>query len=58
MGAKNVCVMTDKNVGQLEATQVALDALSKAGVPFQVFDDVRVEPTDKRSTITTKLTIF
>ena len=48
LGARKVCVMTDKNVGQLDAAKVALDALSKAGVPFEVYDNIRVEPTDIR----------
>ena len=46
MKAKNVGVFTDKNVAQLPSVQVALDSLTKAGVNFKVYDDVRVEPTD------------
>ena len=48
MGAKNVCVMTDKNLVNLPPVKASLDALTKAGVPYQLFDNVRVEPTDAR----------
>ena len=48
MKAKKVGVYTDKNVAQLPAMKVAIDSLTKAGVKFEVFDDVRVEPTDTR----------
>ncbi|XP_045151498.1 hydroxyacid-oxoacid transhydrogenase, mitochondrial isoform X3 [Echinops telfairi] len=46
MGAKNVCLMTDKNLSQLRPVQVAMDSLVKNGIHFKVYDDVRVEPTD------------
>ncbi|KAL0599313.1 Hydroxyacid-oxoacid transhydrogenase, mitochondrial [Plecturocebus cupreus] len=46
MGAKNVCLMTDKNLAQLPPVQVAMDSLVKNGIPFTVYDNVRVEPTD------------
>lgn len=46
MGAKNVCLMTDKNLSQLPPVQIVMDSLSKNGISFQVYDDVRVEPTD------------
>lgn len=48
MGAKNVCLMTDKNLSQLPPVQVAMDSLVKNGIPFTVYDNVRVEPTDAR----------
>uniref|UniRef100_G1SUY8 Hydroxyacid-oxoacid transhydrogenase, mitochondrial n=1 Tax=Oryctolagus cuniculus TaxID=9986 RepID=G1SUY8_RABIT len=46
MGAKNVCLMTDKNLSRLPPVQVAMDSLVKNGIHFQVYDNVRVEPTD------------
>lgn len=48
MGAKNVCLMTDKNLSQLPPVQVVMDSLVKNGINFKVYDNVRVEPTDRR----------
>nr|XP_044636173.1 hydroxyacid-oxoacid transhydrogenase, mitochondrial isoform X3 [Equus asinus] len=47
MGAKNVCLMTDKNLSQLPPVQVVMDSLVKNGINFKVYDNVRVEPTDR-----------
>ncbi|KAM7075747.1 hydroxyacid-oxoacid transhydrogenase, mitochondrial isoform 3-T3 [Molossus nigricans] len=47
MGAKNVCLMTDRNLSQLPPVQMALDSLVKNGINFKVYDNVRVEPTDR-----------
>ncbi|GCB80384.1 hypothetical protein scyTo_0016183, partial [Scyliorhinus torazame] len=46
IGARNVCVMTDKNVAKLPPVNAVLNSLVKNGVNFKVFDKVRVEPTD------------
>lgn len=46
--AKKVCVMTDSNLARLQPVKTTLDSLTKYGVSFQVYDGVRVEPTDKR----------
>ncbi|XP_023583489.1 hydroxyacid-oxoacid transhydrogenase, mitochondrial [Trichechus manatus latirostris] len=46
MGAKNVCLMTDKNLSQLPPVQVVMNSLVKNGINFKVYDNVRVEPTD------------
>ncbi|XP_029779736.1 hydroxyacid-oxoacid transhydrogenase, mitochondrial isoform X2 [Suricata suricatta] len=46
MGAKNVCLMTDKNLSQLPPVQIVMDSLVKNGINFKVYDNVRVEPTD------------
>ncbi|XP_038665430.1 hydroxyacid-oxoacid transhydrogenase, mitochondrial isoform X1 [Scyliorhinus canicula] len=46
IGARNVCVMTDKNVAKLPPVKAVLNSLVKNGVNFKVFDKVRVEPTD------------
>lgn len=48
MNAKRVCVMTDSNLVNLPAVKVTLDSLSKNGIDFDVFDKVRVEPTEER----------
>lgn len=46
MGAKNVCVMTDKNLACLPPVQAVKNSLTKNGIKFCVYDKVRVEPTD------------
>ncbi|XP_053739279.1 hydroxyacid-oxoacid transhydrogenase, mitochondrial [Synchiropus splendidus] len=46
MGARNVCLMTDKNLSSLPPVKAVLESLSSNGVNFRVYDDVRVEPTD------------
>ncbi|MBK8506040.1 MAG: iron-containing alcohol dehydrogenase [Saprospiraceae bacterium] len=46
MGIKRVLLMTDKNLVDLPPVQTALDALKKAGIDYDVFSEVRVEPTD------------
>lgn len=48
MGAKNVCLMTDKNLSQLPPTQIVMDSLVTNGINFKVYDNVRIEPTDRR----------
>ena len=58
MGAKNVCLMTDKNLSQLPPVQTVMDSLVKNGINFKVYDHVRVEPTDTRySFIVVKFTL-
>ncbi|XP_028283548.1 hydroxyacid-oxoacid transhydrogenase, mitochondrial [Parambassis ranga] len=44
--AQNVCVMTDRNLSGLPPVKVVLESLVKNGVKFQMYDNVRVEPTD------------
>jgi len=46
LGAKKVCVVTDANVGKLDAMKQVVEALTKEGIEFTVFDKVRVEPKD------------
>ncbi|XP_038203120.1 hydroxyacid-oxoacid transhydrogenase, mitochondrial [Arvicola amphibius] len=46
MGAKKVCLMTDRNLAQLPPVQTVLDSLVRSNISFQVYDGVRVEPTD------------
>lgn len=46
LGAKNVCIVSDKTVIRLNSVRPALDSLSKNGIKYQVFDETRVEPTD------------
>merc|ERR1712156_680993 len=47
MKAKHVGVFTDKNLAKLAPMRATVDSLTKAGVNFKVYDDVRVEPTDQ-----------
>ncbi|XP_053294815.1 hydroxyacid-oxoacid transhydrogenase, mitochondrial isoform X3 [Pleuronectes platessa] len=46
LGARNVCLMTDKNLSRLPPVKIVLESLLKNGVKFKVYDNVRVEPTD------------
>ena len=46
MGIKRVLVFTDANLLNLQPVQTVLEALSREGIEFDVFDRVRVEPTD------------
>jgi Alcohol dehydrogenase, class IV len=48
MKAKNVCVMTDPNIAKLPPLKTVVDSLTREGVKFEVYDEVRVEPTEAR----------
>lgn len=48
MGARKVCLMTDKNLSRLPPVKAVLESLAKNGINYRVFDRVRVEPTDSR----------
>jgi len=48
MKVKNVCVMTDPNIAKLPPLKQVVDSLTKEGVKFEVYDEVRVEPTEAR----------
>ncbi|XP_063231305.1 probable hydroxyacid-oxoacid transhydrogenase, mitochondrial [Bacillus rossius redtenbacheri] len=54
MKAKKVCVMTDANLLKMSPVKVTLDSLSRNGVDFDVFDNVRVEPSDESLQAATK----
>lgn len=45
-GAKKTCLMTDPNLVNLSPVRSAMDSLAKHGVQFEIFDKVRVEPTE------------
>ncbi|XP_037088021.1 hydroxyacid-oxoacid transhydrogenase, mitochondrial-like [Pollicipes pollicipes] len=47
MGAKKVCVMTDANLVQLSPVKATLESLHKHGVNYELYDSVRVEPTNE-----------
>lgn len=46
MGSKRVCIVTDPNVKELQAMKTVVDALTREGVDFIVYDACRVEPKD------------
>lgn len=46
--AKNVCIVTDPNVVQLDSVKAAFDSLAAEKINFEVYDKSRVEPTDVR----------
>lgn len=46
LGAKRVCVVTDENVDKLDAMRQVREALTREGVPFEVYSNVRIEPKD------------
>jgi len=47
MGAKLVMVVTDPIVGQLAPARTVLESLEQHGVPYALYDRVRVEPSDE-----------
>ena len=47
LGAKRVMVVTDPRLASSEPVAVAMDALQAEGIDTALFDQVRVEPTDK-----------
>jgi len=46
LGCKRVLLVTDPRIAQLPAVTTAKESLAKAGVEVDIFDRVRVEPTD------------
>lgn len=46
IGAKRVCVVTDKTVRNLTAMRLVQEGLDKEGIEYTIFDGVRVEPKD------------
>lgn len=47
MNLKSVCLVIDSNLLDHKSTKTAFDSLTKNQINFQVFDEIRVEPTDK-----------
>jgi len=46
MNAKKVMVLTDKTIAKLRPMKVAIEALEREGIKYEVYDKVRVEPKD------------
>jgi len=47
IGAKNVCLFTDKILMDLKPVKVALESLKNNNIKYDVYTDVRCEPTDE-----------
>jgi len=47
IGARRVMVLTDPLVGKLPPVRTVLESLDRSGIPFDLFDRVRVEPSDE-----------
>jgi hydroxyacid-oxoacid transhydrogenase len=47
LGARLVMVLTDPVVGKLPPAQTVLDSLEQHGIPYALYDRVRVEPSDE-----------
>eukprot|EP00211_Chloroparvula_japonica_P002414 CAMPEP_0119128258 /NCGR_PEP_ID=MMETSP1310-20130426/6489_1 /TAXON_ID=464262 /ORGANISM="Genus nov. species nov., Strain RCC2339" /LENGTH=461 /DNA_ID=CAMNT_0007118585 /DNA_START=179 /DNA_END=1564 /DNA_ORIENTATION=+ len=47
LGVQRLALFTDSNIQKLRSFEVVCDSLARAGVPFEVYDRVSVEPTDK-----------
>jgi hydroxyacid-oxoacid transhydrogenase len=47
MGARLVLILTDPTVGALAPARTVLESLERSGVPFALYDRVRVEPSDE-----------
>lgn len=46
MGSRKVCVVTDATVDKLDAMKQVREGLTKEGIRFDVYSEVRVEPKD------------
>ncbi|WAR18075.1 HOT-like protein [Mya arenaria] len=46
-GARKVMVVTDKRLSKMKPVQTVLQALDEQKIGYQLYDDVRVEPTDE-----------
>lgn len=46
LGAKKVAVVTDATVDKLDAMRQVRECLTREGIGFEVFSNVRVEPKD------------
>lgn len=45
-GLKKIAVFTDRTVRQLQCLQDAIVGLREAGIDFEIFDEVRIEPNE------------
>ena len=47
MGIKRALVLTDPNLAGLAPVQTVVESLKRHGIPYRLYDRVRVEPTDE-----------
>lgn len=47
LGARNVLVLTDPRLSRMSPVLTVLESLENQGIPFVVYDRVRIEPTDE-----------
>lgn len=47
LGIRRAALFTDAVVGSLEPVRTVIDSLRAAGVDFEIYDRVRIEPTDE-----------
>ncbi|KAG5679510.1 hypothetical protein PVAND_009073 [Polypedilum vanderplanki] len=47
MNLKNICLVIDKNIKSFPSIQNVFDSLTKEKINFEIFDDIRIEPTDE-----------
>ena len=47
LGCKKVLIVTDPNLVELPVVKISLDSLQSEGLEVSIFDQVKVEPTDK-----------
>ena len=40
--------MTDPKLAQMDPVKVTLESLERAGIPYKLYDKVRVEPSEER----------
>ena len=40
--------MTDRKLAQMDPVKVTLESLERAGIPYKLYDKVRVEPSEER----------
>ena len=48
MGAKNVLVVTDSRLAKMKPVKTVCEALEQQNVPYKLYDQTKVEPTDER----------
>ena len=47
LGVRRVLVLTDPLIGRMKPVQTVIESLEANGIPYRLYDQVRVEPTDE-----------